>query len=390
MKPTSDETKVANVLQHLKLDFEVLLGSKPKWKEIASFVDSAVERAYMDFGKEEEFYARYPDSGGRRISEPERLTENAQYENSEQILGGIAIHSWVWEYADSLTFFINQSMLEDPLTHEYRQKHGVVENTKQNTREIFRHIADLVKESGVDPYGENPMLNRLYLYLGEDWDTNESHESIPIPKNPTPKLADLLTVIRTLSAKYKVSNAAALYAVTQDNYIITHSPYVIKQRDGVGPFRRIVLELDPKIPSIDVKNIYDYARKKIGWWQRPVSKKTLELAEFGSRFPDYAWEDLLADWEFNPRSAQWRYRPEYPRFSTDATKEEVEAVHADYARKTKHAEKNFMRDANAAWRWVFGTAPPKRKELGEKSKGIREMLDMHIGKTKKDKKSNGK
>jgi hypothetical protein len=360
--------------------FHNRLGENPSLDDLERAAKHLAYEVFTERGKLQEL-ADWVNGGLDPDYQPPQRTHTTHKAEAddfeEQLAGGIRYDSWAWEYAKALTRYLTKRMREDPITQGHRAKYGTVEGESDSS--VWGHLLALVKASGVDPEKSNPKLARLPLYLGPGFDpkTGEdvTRESIPIPAKPVPELADLLSAIREVTAKYRVSNAAALYAITQDALAIYHTPYKVRALDGKAPFRRIVLEVDPKLPAEDVKRIYSRARKAFGWESKPIIIKNLKLADTACRFEEESWEDLLDLWD--GRHEDSRYLPEFPSFApeTQVTDAEVERTYDDYYRKKHRAEKNFMRDVNAAWRWVFGTDPPKRKELGEKTANRQAILE---------------
>lgn len=391
MEPMTDQVKHSprSTCQLLAGDLDALAGSSPSWEGLEEFAQTVIERVYEERGKLRE-HAEWVNSGLEPDYQPAQAPRDADptstgREDGERLVGGIRYDSWAWEYSEALTPYLSKRMKEDPITVRHREKYGTLDSAEGGVGVslVWDHLLALVKESGVNPKKPNLKLARLYLYLGKQLNPTtgkvELCESIPIPEKPVQELADLLHAVRELVAKYRVSNAAALFAITQDALLIYHTPYTVRKIDGEAPFRRIVLEVDPKLPAEDVKAIYSAAREKFGWKSRPINEKNLELASWAVRHEERHWEDLLASWELaywagSPTAKRRPYRPSPPDTIEGMSDSEVEAIYADYHSKSVTAIKHFMRDVNAAWRWVFGTKPPKRKEEGERTARLKAIL----------------
>lgn len=108
----------------------------------------------------------------------------------------------------------------------------------------------------------------------------------------------------------------------------------------VGPHGRITLELDPRLSSDEVRDLYARARNEVFKGRdRPMSKKHLELALFLVKNPNHTWREMCELW--NKEYPEWAYS----------------------------VWQNFSRDARAAYRrltgrdWVHqGKRPPERSD----------------------------
>lgn len=108
----------------------------------------------------------------------------------------------------------------------------------------------------------------------------------------------------------------------------------------VRPHGRITLELDPRLSSDEVRDLYARARNEVFKGRdRPMSKKHLELALFLVKNPNHTWREMCELW--NKEYPEWAYS----------------------------VWQNFSRDARAAYRrltgrdWVHqGKRPPERSD----------------------------
>lgn len=84
----------------------------------------------------------------------------------------------------------------------------------------------------------------------------------------------------------------------------------------MGPHGRIKLELDPRLSSDEVRDIYAQARSQVFKGRdRPMSKRHLELALFLVKNPYHTWREMCELW--NRQYPQWAYSI-WQNFSRDA------------------------------------------------------------------------
>lgn len=85
------------------------------------------------------------------------------------------------------------------------------------------------------------------------------------------------------------------------------SPLRVRHIDR-GPIRaasRIVLEIDPTVPSADVERAYSKARKVWRERYKPVSERDLNAVAFATERPELGGVALLADW--NAAHPEWAF-----------------------------------------------------------------------------------
>lgn len=291
---------------------------------------------------------------------------------------------WLEQYQVTLTAYLVSQMREDPEVQSFREKHSASLETlasgPHGVLGTWKYLQALVDQSRSDSEAENAFADGLYLHLGEGM------EYLELPNQPTEELSDLVLVIESLSAKFRVDPAMALFAVLWEDQRVQHRayrvwPYRVWPLTGEAAVRRIVLEVDPNLPPDLVRTIYDRTRERLGLKRNALTRKALELARIAVEHPDLSWEKLLLTWEYG--SSDWMKHPDRKRYlpkgvrsldeiPSDESPEEIEDYYRDYYRRYDNALRNFIRDVNRAWRTVFDSHPQKRKMTGEKSKRIAE------------------
>ncbi|KAA0225712.1 hypothetical protein FCG40_05380 [Fimbriimonadia bacterium ATM] len=319
--------------------------------------------------------SREAEPGAVGQADPSRAGDG----RAEILVGTGTRDLWLEQYQLTLTAYLVGRMSEDLEVCSFREKYSdrlaKLASARRGVVGTWEYLLELIEESR--PYedrGGKP-TDRLYLHLGPGM------EYLELPEQPTEELRDLVLVIESLSAKFRVDPAMALFAVLWEDQRVMHRPYRVWPLTGEPAVRRILLELDPNLPPDLVRTIYDRSRAKLGLKKKTLSRKALELARIAVENPDLSWGMLIRSWEHG--SSDWMKHPDRKRYlpkgvrsldeiPSDESLDEVEDYYRDYYRRYNNARRNFIRDVNRAWRTVFDSHPPKRKMTGEKSKRIAE------------------